>query len=95
MKDELESEFIVEFMKDPGTKCVCSPDCTSMIYRKKGKLVDYIVQHETSGETETNIFIRIDMDLKEAMMKGIEPVVFNGFCESNMDFATTLRMVIK
>lgn len=95
-KNELELDFIEELVDETLEHCKCNtPGCNSKRFMKKGKTVDYIIEYESTGDHETNIFIRVDLELQEAMIKTIEPVVFNGFCESNMDFATTLRMVIK
>jgi len=92
----LEIEFIEDFVDKVMLRCECAdPECNSKGYIMKGKTVDYVIEYDSTGKGETNVFIRIDITPMDAVLQGIEPVVFNGYCGTNMDFATALRMVIK
>ena len=57
-------------------------------------LVDYYINYDPfPKELETNIYI--EQRLTPAQLQGREnPVVFNGRCLTNMDFAKVLNMVI-
>jgi len=91
----LELEFVEELVDERIGECMCGTEgCESVIFRKKGSSVDYRVEYDPVGNHETNIFIRVEMDPLEAMQAGISSAVFNGRCDTNMDFAKALKMVI-
>lgn len=90
----LEKEFIEQFMDSKESPCPCNnPSCKTVRYEKKGRLLDYYISYDPSPkELETNIYIE---QILPPMYPGKEnPVVFNGRCTSNMDFAKVLNMVI-
>ena len=94
--NNLEVEFIEDFVDEVMMECKCAdPECNSRRYRMKGKTEDYIIEYDSTGKGETNVFIIIDITPMRIHTDNIEPVVFNGYCKTNMDFATALRMVIK
>ena len=90
----LELEFISEVVDEKIGDCQCgSSGCESVIFRKRGSKAEYRVEYDPKGFHETNVYIRMDVNPLEEM-SGITPVVFNGKCETNMDFAKVLKMVI-
>jgi len=93
---DLEWDFIEELVDEVLWECKCTiPGCNSKRLMKKGTITNYLIEYESTGKKETNIYIIMDIDPIEAQANGIQPVVFNGLCKTNMDFATALRMVIK
>ena len=91
---ELELEFIEDFMDEVIGSCNCNnPNCNVISFKKKGKSIDYIVDFDPKAtELETNVIIQADVSPEEKTR--VNPLVFNGRCRSNMDFAKVLNMVI-
>jgi len=97
MSDEIEIEksFIEDCVDEILPPCECGlPECVATMYQKKGKKAVYRIEYDDSGLQETNVLIRIETDPMEAMRQGLIPIVFNGLCRTNMDFAKVLNMCI-
>ena len=94
IETELELEFIEDFMDEVIGPCPCpNPDCEVISFKKKGKSINYIVDFDPKAtELETNVIIQADVSPAEKQK--VNPLVFNGKCRSNMDFAKVLHMVI-
>tara|TARA_R110000765_G_scaffold93781_7_gene176830 strand:+ start:22544 stop:22837 length:294 start_codon:yes stop_codon:yes gene_type:complete len=91
----LELEFVEELSDEMIGKCECGVEgCVSVMLRKKGAKVNYRIEYDPAGLHETNVVIRVEMAPMEYMQAGGIPIVFNGKCETNMDFAKALKMVI-
>lgn len=90
----LELEFIEQFVDEDLGKCPCpNPNCRTLSFKKKGTNVDYIIDFDPEAkELETNVVVRAEISPEERKM--VNPLVFNGKCRSNMDFAKVLNMVI-
>ena len=89
----LELDFIRQFMDDEK-KCECpNPNCNVINFKKTGKRADYIISVDTKPkELEPNVLIKVDMTPAE--LQRLNPLLFNGRCDDNIDFAKALNMVI-
>ena len=91
----LELEFVEQLMDETlEEQCPCpNPDCKTVRFRKKSPNMNYIVEYDPAPRPlESNLVIKAELSPRE--LQRLNPLVFNGLCKSNLDFAKVLNMVI-
>jgi hypothetical protein len=86
--EDLKRDFLEEVCTLLGP-CECgSPNCKSFVFESIGKISTfrYIVEYDPSSDTHCNLLIYLK--------KRGDNIVFNGRCETELDVAQVLRMVI-